>query len=471
MKQLIRNLKIALVMLLIFSLALGAGLVYQQQQSQTTLLAVAGENKAALRQRYAQAGQILSRDGVVLASSENGERVYAEDLTLQRSLSQLVGDYTHHMSNTIETQYQSELLGNQRNVMEQFLLDVTGRGLQGSDIHLTIHALLNEFVYEQMKNRTGSAVLLNYKTGEILAMVSTPATTMANIVAYKDIPDTALFNRSLNGRYAPGSTFKIMTSAAWLSSGKFDPAYTLECNGDPVRVNGARDRGHGTVNLDTAFTLSCNVFFGEAAVKVGAKNFYDYLVNAGLGRLNSLDRLSVSPARYQNSAAADDRALLSWFGTGQPVGDLVLNITPLELALMSGAVANGGNLVEPHVVRYINNPLNQKREEAQTTVAGRMFSPQVATRLQQMMLEAVASGDSIQTNARIEGLDVGGKSGTVEIGTGSKQTINALWTGFLADPEHPYAVAVVVENASGTNTIAVAIGGQILKEAARYEGG
>ncbi len=468
MKQLIRNLKIALAVLLVLSLALGAGLVYQQYQSQTSLLAVAGENKAALRQRYQLAGQIVSADGTVLAGSEDGDRVYTDNPDLQRSMLHLVGDYTRNMTNTIETLYQDEILGNMRNVPEQFLLDVTGRGLQGSDVHLTINAMLNEYTYNALKDHTGAAVLMNYETGEILSMVSTPATLMENVISYRDIPDSALFNRALNGRYAPGSTFKILTSGAWLSSSTFDPSFQITCSGEPHFHNGARDIGHGTPDLNYAFTSSCNVFFGDVSVKIGQQYFSDYLEKAGLGALNRLDRLRVSRALYNNNAARQDDSLLSWFGTGQPVGELVLTMTPLEMALIGSAVANGGNLMTPHVVSYVENPLNNRKEEADIGASQRMFTPQVAARLQQMMLGAIASDYTIQSNARIDGLTIGGKSGTVEIDTAEGQYQNALWVGYISDSDYPYAIAVVIENARGTNSTAVAIGADILREATRH---
>lgn len=474
MKQLIRNLKIAFAVLMVLSIALGAGLVYQQKQSQTTLLAVAGENKASLRQRYSKAGKILSADGIELAySTPEGERKYAEDPDLQRSVSQLVGDYTHHMSNTIETLYQDELLGNQRNLVEQLLMDFSGRGLQGSNIHLSLNSNLNKLAYELLADYSGTAVLLNYRTGRILAMCSTPAAAMENIIAYEDIPESGLFNRALMGRYAPASTFKIFTTAAWLESPERNPAFTLDSNGEPLRPNGARDRSKnpGHMDLNRAFTLSSNVFFGELAVQVGAKEMIKFLDSTHLQEIDHVDRLNKLPPRWDDSAAEHDKALLSWFGTGQPVGDLVLNFTPVDLALTAGAVANGGNLMRPHVVDKITNPLNQVKEEAKPETAARMFSPQVASRLQQLMLEAVASDETIQSNARIEGYEVGGKSGTLEVESADGIHNNALWTGFVNDQNYPYAACVIVEHVDATNGTAVKMGGRLLEAAIRSVGG
>lgn len=471
MKQLIRNLKIAFAVLLVLSIALGVGLVYQQRQSQTALVAVAGENADSLRQRYAQAGKILSSDGAALAWSADGQRLYAEDEDLQRSVSQFVGDYTHHMTNTIETLYQEELLGSRRDVLEQLLLDFSGRGMQGSNITLTIDSNLNRLAYQLMSSYSGAAVLLNYHTGEILAMVSTPAASMRNIIDYEDLPETSLFNKALMGRYAPGSTFKIFTTAAFLSTPGTDPLFKLDdTTGEPLRPNGARDSGHGVVDLNLAFIRSCNVYFGECAVQVGADNMIATLNKTGLQHITSVDRLWAEAPVWNDKAARHDDALLSWFGTGQPVGQLILTFNPLDLALTSAAVVNGGELLQPHLVKYITNPLNRIKEEAKPKVLQRMFPPEIAARIEQLMLNAISSEDSIQTHARIPGYEVGGKSGTVEVQNAGGRTENALWTGFVKDPRNPYAVAVVVENADGTNSTAVAIGGKLLDAAIKHAG-
>lgn len=472
MKQLIRNLKAAFAVLMALSILLGVGLVYQQYQSQTSLLAVAGENKASLRERYAKAGKILTSDGIPLAYSKDGERHYADDELLQLSAVHLVGDYSHHMTNTIETLYQDELLGSRRGLGEQLLMDLSGRGMQGSNINLTINSNLNRAAYEYIKDYSGTAVLLNYKTGEILAMVSSPSTEMSNIIAYKNIPDSGLFNRALQSKYSPASCFKIFVTGAWLKSPHFDPTFALNCDGRPMRPNGARDQGHGHVDLDLAFTKSCNVYFGELAVKIGAKDMSDFLASTGLGTLDHVDRLKKQPLSWNNEAAEHDAALLSWFGTGQPVGELQLSFTPVDLALTAAAVVNGGNLLEPHVVKSITNPLNQVKNKVQPKVLQRMFEPEAANRLEVMMLEAVASDHSIQKEARLKSYEVGGKSGTLQVAKpDGSETTNALWTGFVKSDEHPYAVAVIMEDVRSTQKTAILTGGKILEAAVKHAGG
>ena len=467
MKKLNRNIQFILAALLVLAIGVGFGLYYQMVQSQTTLLAVAGENKASLRKLYSQAGEIYSRDGVALASSESGDRVYAEDTSLQRSVSHFVGDYTHHMSNTIETQYQNQLLGKNRNLFDQLVLDVSGNGLQGDDIYLTINSQLNAYAYDLLAQYKGAVVVMNYQTGEIVAMASTPATNMENIINYTDIPDTALFNRAVSGQYAPGSTWKIMTTAAWLNSDVYNPNYTLVTDGTAIRPNGATDiesKGiNGEYELQRAFTQSVNTFYGELAVMMGQEAFQDYIDSSGISSLTSLGKLNIRPARVDSSAAAEDAGLLSWFGIGQPAGDLVLTMTPIEMANLTAAVANGGQLLDPYLVDYVSDPLGRTRQESERNVRQTAFDVSTANYIKNMMIEAINSPESIQSNVGIEGFTVGGKSGTAQV-EGSYPT--ASWTGFLDHPDYPYAVAVIVEEAQSTSAIG-AIGNALLLQAIR----
>lgn len=465
MKELVRNCKIAIVVLLVLSVILGTGLVYQQRQSQSTLLAVAGENRASLRDRYAQAGTIYSRDLEKLAYSEEGQRHYTEDPILQQAVMHTVGDYTHHITNTIETLYQGDLLGNNRGIGEQLLLDVLGRGIQGSDVYLTINSDLNRYMYEQLQNYHGAAVLLNYETGDILGMTSTPSTMTENVIAYRDIPDTGLFNRAIQSQYPPASTFKILTAAAWIQSPQFDPEFSLECTGHPIRPNGARDDGHGHVDLNKAFAHSCNVFFGELAVKMGHDYFTDYLEGTGIANLRALDKLRVSNPRLRGSGAETDVALLSWMGTGQPVGSLELTMSPLHLVNIAAAIANGGSYKEPHIVDKVVNPMGNNLLDETTAQSVRMFSPQVAIRMQNLMRFGVEDESSVQYNARISGVPVAGKSGTLEIGIEEIVSKNGLWTGYIADEEYPYAIAVVTEDVRAANSTAVLIAKNVLERA------
>lgn len=445
MKQLIRNAKLFTVFFLVLSLLMLSGLVYQQHRSQTSLWAAAGENKAALRAYYALAGSIVTRDGAVLADSEEGQRRYASNPKLAEACLQLVGDYTHIMGNTLEAGYQGELLGTGRNPFRQAWLDISGRGVRGDDLLLTLDSRLTLLAYQGLQPFRGAAVLLNYKTGEILAMASSPSTSPENVIRFRDIPDTALVNRALQGQYSPGSTFKIVTSSAFIRSPIYDPNYTVDCQAKAIIPHGAREslgHGHGIVNLSSAFAASCNIFFGEVGVRLGLDRVKEQAERFGWNQKYTLDRLPVAPSVF--SCPGGDEGLLSWASIGQPVGEIHEGITPLHLALEAAAVANDGVMVKPHIIA-------SKREPEEGRIYG---APEVETlatpltpeqaRLEQALMENAVHTGLVQAIA-IQGVVVGAKSGTAEVS--GQQYANGLITAYLKNDSFPLAVAVVMENA------------------------
>ncbi len=461
MKQLMRNLKLLLILFLIISVAMLGGLVFQQYRSRNTFYVAAGENKAALRSRYAQAGDIISADGVALATSESGSRRYAADRTLAMAALHIVGDYTHNIDNTIEARYQGVLTGADRNLLHQFYLDFTGRGLTGDDVHLTIDSRLTKLAYQQLKGRRGAVVLLNYETGAILASVSSPGTSPQSVIDFKDIPEGSLFNRSLRGVYAPGSLFKIVTAAAWMASDNYDPDRVVECSGkSTVSPDGADEsgNGHGKVNLASAFQNSCNVFFGEIGAELGGAQLELAASRLGWLDLITVDKLNTMRGRIRT---ANDNTAMSWLAIGQPSGETQLSSTPLQLALLAGAIGNGGVMQTPHIINYLNDPLDLKYQSLKPTALKTVLDPEEAAAMEEMMLSVVNNGTG--RSARVTGARIAGKTGTVEV-TGQKKN-NALFVGYVADGKYPLAISVVVEEGGSGGSTAAPIAAQLLKTA------
>ncbi len=444
MKALLHNIRVILVIFTLIFVALLTGLVIQENRSRHELLAVAGENKRALASRYAKAGRIESIDGVALAYSQDGSRHYAEDGDLAASVMQVVGDYTHNITNTIESRYQGLLLGNDRPFFQQFKLDLQGKGLGGDDVVLTLRSDLNRKAYQLMKDKKGAVVMLNYQTGDILASVSTPTTSPQQVVRYEDIPDGALFNRAILGRYAPGSTFKYITSAAWLSSRAYDPNLVVNCLGNvpliqPDGVKEGDGHGHQAVNLDQALQVSCNYFFGDVALKMGREQLVQTIRQFGIGQPIHLDRLSGVSAQVN---VPDRESTLTWMSIGQPVADSQLGISPLEMAMLIGGIANGGQVVEPHIVDHVIAPSGEAYLKRQVKPLRQIVSQDMAQRLQDLLKSVVRDGSAHP--AAIQGYEIAGKTGTAEV-DGQKNN-NALFVGFVADEAHPYCIAVVCED-------------------------
>ncbi|HAL74193.1 MAG TPA: hypothetical protein DCM45_03750 [Clostridiales bacterium] len=458
MRLLIRNLKVALLLFLALSLALLTGLVIQQNRSRNELFAAAGENKAALKSRYANAGTIVDRNGVVLAESIDGQRTYSRDKGVARAVLHLVGDYTHNIDNTIEARYQANLLGSGRNLLHQLILDLSGHGLAGDNITLAIDSALSERAYDLLDGRRGSVVIINYQTGAVLTAVSSPSTSPASVIAYKDIPDTALFNRALQGAYAPGSTFKILTAAAWLESSNFDSEYSVDCQGQStVSADGADESGdgHGKVDLTEAFAESCNVYFGELGVKMGNRSLLAIADDFGLTSPLTLGRLDV---RTGIISGTDDPTALSWLSIGQPSGETTLQMTPLQMAMMAGAIANEGQMMQPWLVDHLTDPAGRDFQNAKPTVLRTVASRQICEQLETLMISVTENGTG--RPAAVKGLAIAGKTGTVQV-EGKKN--NALYVGYIVDEKSPYAIAVVIEEGGSGREAAAPIAGKLLK--------
>lgn len=464
MKKLIFNLKVSLVIFLCLGIALTGGLIIQQYRSKSQLAVAAGENLDSLRQRYAQAGSVMDRNGEQLAWSENGIRYYHQDNNMAKAVLHTVGDYTQRIDNTIETRYQPVLLGTDRNLFHQFWLDIQGKGLGGDDVVLTLDSRISLRAAEQLANRRGAAVVINYQTGEIVASTSTPSVDPQSVIDYENIPDTGLFNRVLRGAYAPGSVFKLVTALTWLRSEDYDPDFHVDCHGestiDPDYANENGD-GHGLVYLDDAVSRSCNVFFGELGVKVGRDALLNTAAELGIGEGYMVDRLTGVSSYI---SCEDDDLQLSWLAIGQPTGSSQLSMSPIELARITGAIANHGVLMETHIIDHFNDPSGREYKKQKPAEERILFTDKEAAALEEMMIKTVNEGTG--SGAAFGQYTIAGKTGTVQV-TG--QANNAFFVGYIVDDENPLAVAVVIEEGGSGGAAAAPLAGELLRYAVSLE--
>ncbi len=448
MKQLMRSLRILLILFVVLSFAMLVGIVYQQNKSQALLLQSSNENKQALHSRYAAAGTIYSKDMVKLAYSEDAERQYADNSELARSCIQIIGDYTHNIGNTIEGAYQDRLIGTGRPWYKQILLDFTGKGSSGDDIVLTLNSELNLKAQELLDGYAGSIVMLNYQTGEILCAVSTPNTYPENVITWQDIPDSSLFNRSFNSRYAPGSTFKIVTGTAWSESDLYDPAYMMYCKGlEPLLGPGSvtENRGedsHGELDMATAYAVSCNHFFGDVGIQAGFKNMQQTAEQFGFNQAVSIGKLIAQTGTYK--VLADDNYLLSWQAIGQPIDVNELTVSTLHLAMISAGIANQGEIMQPYLIDSFIDPLGHAYEQTEKQVFSKIDGKADLNAIKNDLIYTVTNGKS--ASAYLDGFTVGGKTGTAEsVNDNGELESNSLYTGFLDDPACPIAIGIVIE--------------------------
>jgi peptidoglycan glycosyltransferase len=411
-------------------------------------------------------GRILATDGTVIAQTLGGRRLYP----LGAELAQTVGyESVRYGTSGIERAFDRALTppdssGDPVAQLEQLAATLSGREAvaHGADIVTTIVPPVQAQLFALLSRYPRAAgVVLDPRSGAVLALASVPSYDPndfdAEFPSLSNDPQSPLLNRSLDGLYPPGSTFKVFTAAAALDSSTVtmdshfeDPGYLVI--GDFV-LHDNESEATGYADLTTAFALSSNVDFAQIALKMGVDPFYEYLQRWGIGQ--SLDfqlpsQTSQVPARSEIVPGE-----LAQMGFGQ--GALLM--TPLQMALLGATIANGGDEPRPYVVRQVVRDGNPASVSSTSTLADPV-SPDTAAKVTQMMIAVVQRGTG--TPAQLPHVSVAGKTGTATNPRGRSHS----WFICFAPAEHPrVAISIVVENVGYGATYAAPIARDVLRTA------
>ena len=371
------------------------------------------------------------------------------------------------MSGTgVETFHADTLLGLSGSVIDRMWQYLTGANYQGDNIRLTVDAELTAYLAKIFpEGKAGAAVVLNYQTGEILAMVSRPdydPEDIANRMEGADETGSGFLNRCLQGQYAPGSVFKLVTLASALEHIPDITTRSFYCEGSraygPVNVTCYGGEVHGQITLAQALAKSCNVTFAEIALALGKDNLIKTARKLGFD-----DNFQFRDVVLYESTIPGDiwgEGELAWTGVGQ--GRLL--VTPLHMAMIAGAVANGGVMTAPRLIREVTGVGGIRRLRVLDAPYRNVMGRNIASIVGNYMKKSVESGTS--RRAALNGLDVRGKTGTAEVSDDKSVPTNAWFVGYLAEEAAPYAVAVVVEGGGTGGDTAAPIGGKAPKKAA-----
>jgi peptidoglycan glycosyltransferase len=354
---------------------------------------------------------------------------------------------------------------NLSNTFKQELDKLGGQTVKGDNVQLTLRPDIQRLALQQLAGRCGAVVVLDAKTGAVLTMASSP-TYNANLMVQpngyntvKKIKGTcgdasALVNNAAAGLYPPGSTFKMVTAAAALDSGAFtptspfnDPGYCIEY-GQHVSNAGNPDQNgpeaFGNVTLAQGFEHSINSVFCNIGKQIGGEEILKYAKRFGFYSLPPLetpsDERQIS-GLYKNFKLYDPTSESQIDPGRLAFGQFNLLATPLQMAMVGQAIANGGKEMQPYLVNKIVAPDGSLVAKTTPQVLGQPIKPSTAAELNQMMQLVVQGG----TAAGIfpAGLKVAGKTGTAELGLG---TVYDAWFVCFAPADHPrYVVAAVVE--------------------------
>jgi peptidoglycan glycosyltransferase len=347
--------------------------------------------------------------------------------------------------------------------------ELKGATVTGNDLELTLNMRAQGVAMRALGGRCGSVVALEPATGKVLVMASSPTfdqnTIERDFSAIGQItapckPVAPLYNRATYGLYAPGSTFKVVTLAAALESGRYgqrsqfvDPGY---CEVYGRRVNNYdTTRPFGRLDLRTALVNSVNSVFCNIGKDLGSRAIVEQSKRFGFydtPPLETPDNERVASGLYDGSELFDPR-LDSDVDAGRfAFGQERLLVTPLQMAMVAGGIANNGLVMEPHVIDRIVSPKGSIVVRSKPDELGRAVSARTAATIASMMRDTVERGTG--TAARIPGAVVGGKTGTAE--TGVAGTNNAWFIAFAGRERPQVAIAVVLEQQNGTGGVLAA---------------
>ncbi|MEI5523243.1 penicillin-binding transpeptidase domain-containing protein [Streptomyces brasiliscabiei] len=339
---------------------------------------------------------------------------------------------------------------------------VTGQRADPGNVLTTIDPAVQKAAYDALGDNKGAAVAIDPATGKILAVVSTPSydpssLTDANTAgaAWKKLnadEDKPLTNRALRQPLPPGSTFKLVVAAAALEDGLYGSVDDRTVSPDPYTLPGTETELSNenpsapceNATIRTALQYSCNNVFAKMAFDLGQDK-----VRAMAEKFGFNDKAQDVPVRAYESVYPSDMDDSSTALTG--IGQYDVTATPLQMAMVSAAIANGGELVSPHMVAQVTNGggdvLEDYDSEADTT---EVMSSGTAEQLQSAMRTVVEDGTG--TNARISGVTVGGKTGTAQHGENNSKTPYAWFTSYGKADGKEVAVAVVVEQSNAARS-------------------
>ena len=403
------------------------------------------------------AGTIYDTNGTILAQTKNGERVFNDSSRIRKATLHMVGDTAGYISTGIHSIFRSELTGYN-------LIDGVHRlkeDGEGNNITLTLNADVCATALDALGGRKGTVGVYNYKTGEILCMVSSPTYDPERKPTDIDTDKTGKYdgiylNRFLSGVYTPGSTFKIVTAISAIDNipdiftQKFTCKGKMQTNGGVIYCN--EKSGHGTLTFEQALNKSCNIAFAQIALQLGAEKLTATAEQLGFNQAMQMDGINIAISKFDLSGA-DER------GIGQAgLGQHTTLVNPYHMLTIMGAIANGGTPVTPYVVKSITTPGGLTLKKGSATTGEAYLSASTASKMVELMRSNTIHfyGDSRFPS----GMQICGKTGTGEVG-GDKAP-HAWFVGFSQNPATPYAFVVVVENGGSGYQQAIPIANKVL---------
>lgn len=462
-------------LLLVFAIMLG-GLTYWQVIDASSIQARSDNPRLQMQALQVRRGKILDRNGTILADRTIDTQGVVHRTYTDPSLSPVLGYYSPRFGKSeLEKSYDAFLTGQEVGTNWQLQLNQwEHKPVVGDNVQLTIDDRLQQQVASILPNTPSAAIVADPRNGEILAMVSKPSfdsnqvndpTYWNNLIHNTDSP---LINRPVNGFYTPGSVFKIITLGAALDSNT--DSLTTTFSGDqasgpltvdghvyPSTINNLNNCGGRVITppitLEEALVCSDNITFASVGLQLGAGRFLDYAHRFGLEQQIPFD----IPVSVSRTGPIRDRVALA----GSAFGQGSLYVTPFQMLLADEAIADGGSVPQPVLVKQVTAPDGSVLKQAPSGTLFNPISAAAAAGVRSAMAAVVQRGTGVL--AQIPGVSMAGKTGTAETSDGG---LPHAWFVSFAPTDHPkVAVVVMVEHGGEGAYVAAPLAKQIMQAA------
>jgi peptidoglycan glycosyltransferase len=431
-------------------------------------------HRELIEEQQIRRGLIRAGDESVLARSlRQPDKSYVRTYPPGRLFSHAVGySFVRQGRAGLERYYDDDLSGRSGELGS--LLDrLSGSEQQGDNLVTTLDPAAQRVALQQLGGRKGAVVALDPRTGAIRVMASVPGydpNTVKDQQQFNALnrnQDAPLLNRNTQAGYPPGSTFKVVTAIAAIDSGRYTPDSRISGRNakriSGVPLNNDQGESFGDITLTEALTKSVNTVFGEIGEKLGKATMKKYMDRLGFGRPVEVDlprdERAASGERQRGRIIAATNGAVD---VGRmAIGQDKLTVTPLQMAMVASAVANGGKLMKPHIADRVVDRDGRTVRHINPGEMSQVMSADTASKVGAMMDQVVKEGTG--TAAALEGIDVAGKTGTAEVGHGCP---NQLWFIAFAPAQDPrVAIAVTVECGTGFGgTVAAPIAKAVMQE-------
>ena len=395
-------------------------------------------------------GAIYDNAGNALLDTVDGKRKYSDDEDVRCATMHIIGDKKSNVATSIQKVYADRLVG------FNIITGMFSTTVSGNKIFTTLDSDVCAEAYRQLKDKKGAICVFNYKTGEVICLVSTPTYDPENPPVINDGDDRydgVFINRAISSRFTPGSVYKTVTAAAAIDcipdidQQQFNCQHEFVVNGQKVVCSGT----HHKESFNDALRNSCNVAFGEISMQLGWENTDEYARKLGIITSHSLSGIPTIKGKVASSGGQNE---LAWTGIGQNTDE----VSPFTMMRYMGIIANGGICNEPYIVEKMTTgsgiPLNFDKQSESV----RVLKQSTADKLSDMMRLAVIYNYGERNFP--SGMEFCGKTGTAELD--GKKKSHAWFVGFTRNEKYPYAFAVVVQNGGSGYSVSRPIAAKVM---------